>query len=236
MKYILTEEEFNALSDETKAEYTLADGKAVLTLEGHEENFVEKGKWNESEKHRKNAETKTLEVEKREAQLLKDVDAAKGNKDVIAKLREDHDTEVARLKQVNEDQIKTYKADSHKSLIEAEATKFANEHFTIPSLIKGAIQGRMMVEEVDGQPVIRALKEDGSPSIQSLSEMQKDFLENKEFSGIVKATKGGGGGANPHPGGQGGGAAKQVTRTEFDAMNASARMSFSKDGGEVVDG
>ena len=236
MKYILTEEEFNKLSDETKAEYTLKDGTATLTLEGHEEAFVEKGKWQESEKHLKAAEAKTLDVEKREAKLLKDLEANKGDKAAMQKLREDHEAEVARIQKESEEQVAAFKAESHKSLLDAEASKFANEHFTVPSLVTRAIRDRLAVEEVEGQAVIRALDENGKPSIKSVSDLQKEFLENKEFSSIIKASKGKGGGANPDLDGKGGGAAKQVTRTEFDAMSQAERSTFSVEGGSVVDG
>ncbi len=235
MKYILTKEEFEKLPEALQGEYTLEGENATLTLEGHEETFVEKGKWQEAEKHRKNAESKALEVEKREAKLLKDIEAARGNEKKIAELRESHEAEVARIKEENEAQLKEIKAGQHKAMIDAEATKFANEHFTVPSLVKDAVAKRLTVEEVDGQPVIRALEADGKASAKSLSDIQKEFLENKEFSSIIKASKGKGGGATPPEGGKGGGAAKQVTRAEFDEMSQADRLTFSKEGGEVVD-
>jgi hypothetical protein len=236
MKYILTKEEFEKLPEALQGEYKLEGENATLTLEGHEDAFVEKGKWQEAEKHRKNAETKALEVEKREAQLLKDIEAAKGNEKKIAELRESHEAEVARIKEENEAQLKEIKASQHRALIDAEATKFANEHFTVPSIMKDAFAKRITVEEIDGQPVLRALEADGKASSKSLEQVQKEFLENKEFSSIIKASKGKGGGATPPEGGKGGGATKQVTRAEFDGMSQAERLTFSKEGGEVVDG
>ncbi len=236
MKYILTKEEFEKLSEDMQKEYTLDGDNATLTLEGHEEAFVEKGKWQEAEKHRKNAESKALEVEKRETQLLKDIEAAKGNEKKIVELRESHEAEVAKLKEENEAELTKIKSGQHAAMIDAEATKFANEHFTVPSLVKDAIAKRLTVEEVDGQPVIRTLEQDGKASSKSLDQVQKEFLENKELSSIIKASKGNGGGAHKSEDGKGGGAAKQVTRAAFDGMSQSERLSFSKEGGEVVDG
>lgn len=236
MKYILTKEEFEKLPEDLQKEYTLEGENATLTLEGHEDAFVEKGKWAEAEKHRKNAEAKANEVEKREAQLLKDIEAAKGNEKKIAELRESHEAEVARIKEENENQLKEIKAGQHKAMIDAEATKFANEHFTVPSLVKDAIAKRLTVEEVDGQPVIRTLEADGKASSKSFDQVQKEFLENKELSSIIKASKGKGGGAAHNPDGKGGGAAKQVTREQFNEMSQADRLTFSKEGGEVVDG
>lgn len=235
MKYILTKEEFEKLPEAMQGEYTLTDDTATLTLEGHEDAFVERGKWQESEKHRKNAEAKQLEVEKRETQLLKDIEGAKGNEKKVQELRESHEKEVARIREENEAALKEIKAGQHKAMIDAEATKFANQHFTVPSLVKDAIAKRLTVEEIDGQPVIRALEADGKASSKSLDQVQKEFLDNKEFSSIIKASQASGGGANPTEGGKGGGAAKQVTRTQFEEMPQSERMTFSKDGGEVVD-
>ncbi len=236
MKYIITKEEFEKLSENTKKEYTLDGDNATLTLEGHEETFVEKSKWNTAEEHRKNAEKKVLDVEKREAQLLKDIEGAKGNEKKIQELRESHEAEVAKIKEENEKQLQEVRASQHAALIDAEATKFANENFTVPSLVKRAIADRLTVEEVEGQPVLRALEADGKASSKAVSDMQKEFLENKEFSSIIKASKGNGGGASGNPDGKGGGAAKQVTRTEFDGMSHEDRTEFSKEGGEVVEG
>lgn len=236
MKYILTEEQFKALSEDNQKEYTLADGVATLTLEGHEEAFVPKGKWSESEKHRKNAETKTLDVEKRETKLLADLEANKGDKAAMQKLRDDHTTEVARLGEENIAAIQVLKGETHRALIDSAATKFSEEHFTVPGLVKRMIQDRMSVEEVDGQPVLRALDVDGKISIKSISEMQKEILENKEFSSIIKGSKGNGGGAHTDPNGKGGGATTQVTRSEFDSMSQGERSTFSVGGGSVVDG
>tara|TARA_R110002020_G_scaffold472424_2_gene700445 strand:- start:4435 stop:5145 length:711 start_codon:yes stop_codon:yes gene_type:complete len=235
MKYILTEDQFKALSEETQKEYTLTDGTATLTLEGHEEAFVPKGKWAESEKHRKNAETKTLDVEKRETKLLADLEANKGDKNKMQELRDSHTAEVAKIKEESDARILAFKGETHKALIEAEASSFSEKNFTVPGIMKDVIAKRMMVEEVDGQAVIRALDADGKVSIKSVSEMQKEILENKDYSSIIKASQGSGGGAHTNPDGKGGGASKQVTRSEFDSMSQAERSTFSVDGGAVVD-
>lgn len=235
MKYILTEDQFKALNEDTQKEYTLKDGTATLTLEGHEEAFVPKGKWLESEKHLKNAEGKTLEVEKRETKLLADLEANKGDKSKMQELRDDHVKEVAKIKEESDAQILAFKGESHKALIDAEATSFAEKNFTVPSLVKDMIAKRMVIEEIAGQAVLQALNEDGTRSIKSITEMQKEILENKDFSSIIKASQGKGGGANPGNGGKGGGATKQVTRSEFDNMAQGERSAFSVDGGVVVE-
>jgi hypothetical protein len=235
MKYILTEEEFNKLNEDTQKEYVLKDGTATLTLEGHEDAYVPKGKWAEAEKHRKNAESKTLDVEKRETKLLQDLEANKGDKSKMQELRDSHTEEVAKIKKESEAQILAFKGESHKALIDAEATSFAEKNFTVPGLVKDMIAKRMVIEEVDGQAVLRALNADGTASVKSVSEMQKEILENKDFSSIIKASQGKGGGANPGTGGKGGGASKQVTRSEFDAMSQDERSAFSVDGGSCVE-
>lgn len=215
MKYILTPEEHEALDDSIKGEYTEQDGAFVLTLEGHEEALVPASKKAIAEQHRKLAETKLKEAETREADLMKQIQNLEksGGKDMQAKLEElrsSHEKAIADLEQKYAEEAKTAKAMQHKQLISGEADKFAREHFTTPSLIAKAMAERMTVEEVEGEPVIRVLEADGKASVKSFSELQKEFLANPEFKGIVKASQGGGGGAKPKPDGSKGGVPKDL--------------------------
>lgn len=66
-----------------------------------------------------------------------------------------------------------------------------------------------------------------------LGDHVKEWAASDEGKRFVTAAANGGGGANGGSGGAGG--AKQKTRAQFDAMNNGERMTFSKEGGKVVD-
>lgn len=80
---------------------------------------------------------------------------------------------------------------------------------------------------------IQVLDASGQLSIMKIDELKKEFEGNERYSSLLKGNQSSGGGA---PGsGQGGGAAKTASRTEFDSMNPVQRMEFSKSGGILTD-
>lgn len=189
MKYQIDKAEFEKLGDDLKKEYTEKGGVYVLTLEGHENVFVLKKKWEISEQHKHDAEEKLQKAETREAELLEKIEKADGKKEIEA-IRQQHQQEVEKIRNDFAEEQKKIKAREHQAMIESEASKFAGEKFTIPSLVSKAYAERLTVEEVDGQPVIRVREADGKPSIKSVGDLQKEFLDNKEYSPIIKASKG----------------------------------------------
>jgi len=234
MKYKMTKEQVDAVKSAIESGEINEDGFEI-ELTGFEDEYVPKAKREIEAEHRKAAEKKLADIEAREARLLKDLEAAKGSKAEIESVRQQYEKEVAQIKEQFAQREKEAKESSHKAMIREEATKFANEKFTVPSAIARMYQDRLTVEEVDGNPVIRVREEDGKPSIKSLLELQQEFLTNKEFAPIIKGTNARGGGASPQGGSNSGGATKQATRSEFDAMPMPERSAFFRQGGEVVD-
>ena len=227
MKYTIKKEEFEALSDDLKKEYKLDGETATLVIEGEDAPTAEKvAKLEEKRKieadHRKTAETKLREADDRAAKLQKDLEAAGGNKEAIAKLQADHKAEIEKLREEREQEAVKVREDRDGAMIREEAQKFANEKFTIPSLIVDQIAKRMTVEEVNGQPVVRVMNADGSPSTASLADLQKEFLDNKDFSTIIKATTGKGGGATTQPSGG-------ATEKSLSEMTATEEAKFEKE-------
>ena len=129
---------------------------------------------------------------------------------------------------------KAAKAEAGRQMIAAEATRFATEKFTVPTAIARLYQDRLTVEDVDGVSVLRVREADGKPSVKSLADLQQEFLANKEFSPIVKASAGSGGGASPSNKG-GGAGPKTATRSQFESMTDGERLAFSKDGGQLTE-
>jgi hypothetical protein len=224
MKYTIAAADYAKLAEPVKAEYKEGEGGSyVLNLEGHEDHFVPKGKKDEAEKHRKRAEDKVAELEAREAKLIKDLEAAAGNKTEVEAIRKQHQAEVEKIKNEYAEKEKAAKAETHKAMIAAEATRFAGEKFTVPSAIARLYQDRLAVEEVDGVPVIRVREPDGKPSVKSLADLQTEFLANKEFAPIVKASSGSGGGAARSDSKGGGAAQRIIPKGEFEAMSQEER-------------
>jgi hypothetical protein len=65
-----------------------------------------------------------------------------------------------------------------------------------------------------------------------MDDLSNEFLSNELFGSLIKGNQASGGGA---PGGQGSGAAKTISRAEFDKMSPAAKMDFSKSGGKLTD-
>lgn len=235
MKYKLTKDEFNALPGDLKKEYTLDGDSAVLKLEGDDVPTAEKiaalEKKREIEaEHRKTAETKVKEADARAAKLQKDLEAAGGSKEAIEKIKADHAAEIEKLRTEREQEAAKVKADRDAALIKEEATKFATANFVEApygsTFIAAEVAKRMTVEEVNGVPVVRVQNADGTPSTAALADLHKEFLDNKEFSPIIMAKAGSGGGAIP---GQGGGA----TSKSLSEMSATEEAAFEKEDPEA---
>jgi len=227
MKYKITKEEFEALEENLQSEYTLEGESATIKLEEAPDFEGVQKKLEIEKEHRKNAEKAQKEAETMSTKLQKDLENAGGNKSEIERIQKEHTAELEkmRLERETEKKINTEKA--NKFLIDAEATKFANANFVESPFgneyIKEKYASRLSVETVDGQQVIRVKDIDGKPSIHSVSDLQKEYLDNKAFSPIIKANVGGGSGASPNQ--QGSGAA----RKKLSEMSATEEAAFEKE-------
>lgn len=227
MKYKIEKAEFEALADTVKAEYTLDGETATLKLEGAPDYEGATKKLEIEKEHRKNAEKAQKEAETMSAKLQKDIEAAGGSKAEIERIQKEHTAELEKMRAEREIENKANTEKANNFLIDTEATKFANINFIESpfgnEFIKGKYASRLSVETVDGQQVIRVKDAEGKPSILSVSELQKEYLDNKAFSPIIKANVGGGSGATP--GQQGSGAA----RKKLSDMNATEEAAFEKE-------
>jgi hypothetical protein len=95
-------------------------------------------------------------------------------------------------------------------------------------LLSGHIQQRLKFEEGN----FTVLDSAGNPSIMKMDDLANEFMSNELFGSLLKGNQASGGGA---PGGQGSGAAKTVSRAEFDKMSPGAKMEFVKSGGKTTD-
>jgi hypothetical protein len=97
-------------------------------------------------------------------------------------------------------------------LVDDQALRIASEISTSPDLIIPHIKSRLRMEEVDGQMVTRVLDAEGKASTLSPNELAKEFIDNKVFAPIIKASSASGSGASGNKGGSGaGGGAKKFS-------------------------
>lgn len=216
MKYKITKAVFDALSDEAKKEYTLDGETAVLKIEGEGAPTAEaltraEDKLRIEKEHRHNAESARDKAEVREEKLKKDLEGASG-KEKIAEINAAHQKELDKIRDDRATEQAAAKEARDAGLKKETAEAFANDHFTIPGLMVDQFAKRLSVEEVDGNPVVRVLGTDGKASAMSLDEVKKEFLDNKDYSTIIKANAGSGGGADNSGGG---GGASQKTIAEM---------------------
>jgi len=122
---------------------------------------------------------------------------------------------------------------SKKQQINSLANSFVKEKFVNDPIISEAISNKFSarIDIRDGKEVI--LDKDGNLTALSLKDLQEEFLKNDSFKSHVIATRSTGGGANGS-GQSSGGAAKVITKAEFDAKNPVQKMEFMKAGGKLI--
>lgn len=230
MKYKLTKSEFEALPEEMKKEYALGGEGATLKVEGEgvptqAEIDRLKEKHLIADKHRKEAEKSRDEAEARAEKLREDLGKASG-KEQIEKIKQEHQAELEKIRGEREAEQKAAKDAANSKLKKETAEAFANEHFTIPRLMIGPFADRLSIEEIEGKGVVRVLDAEGKASALSLDELKREFLDNKDYAGIIKADAGRGGGALP--GGGGGAPVKKLS----DFKNGTEEAKFANDNPE----
>jgi len=201
MKYTIDKEAFDALTEDAKKEYNLDGETATLVIEGGPDIARLEKKANLAEEHRKKAEDARDAAEDNLKTARAEFSKAGGNADKIKELEAKHTAELEKVRKERESEKAEALAKSDQEMVNAEATKFASENFTIPGLVSDQIAKRLNVEEVGGKRVVRVLDADGNPSALGINDLHKEFLDNKEFAPIIKANVGAGGGASPAAGG-----------------------------------
>jgi seryl-tRNA synthetase len=79
---------------------------------------------------------------------------------------------------------------------------------------------------------VKVTSENGDLTISTLEDLKKEFANDTRYASLLAGSKASGGGA---PGANnGGGAAKEISRADFDAMSQKERQKFIKEGGRPV--
>lgn len=223
LKSKITKAEFDALHDILKSEYKEKDG--AYLLDSDDANDLRIAKDRETEIARQQRE--------RADQLQRDKDAAEEatRQAVLDKAKKEKDIETLETSwntkletAVNAEKANTARREDQlrQLLVENKALEIANEISISPKLILPHIRERLSAELDGEKPITRVLDAEGKPSAKTLVELKAEFIDNKEFSHIIKGSNGSGGGANGNN--SGGGAGK-----DFIKMSEAERVSLNRD-------
>lgn len=229
MQFKISKEEFSNLSEDIQKEYTLDGDNAVLKIEGEGAptlaalNTAQK-KFRIEQEHRQNAEKARDAAEQSAVKLREDLKNASG-KDEIEKIRAQHEEAMNKINEEREAEKLEIKKERHSKMV-AEKAKEISNRFKKPFLIEPLIAKELTVEDVNGQDVLRVLDENGSPSILSVNDLEKKWLDKKELSDMIIENVGSGGGAAP---GAGGGAPGSKS---LDEMSGTEEARFANENPE----
>lgn len=132
-------------------------------------------------------------------------------------------------------QIEKLRGNLQRVLIENAATGIASA-IAMPgyaAVLLPHVKRRLAIGERDGELTSIVLDEAGKPTDLSLSELQSQIHNQKEFAPLVVGSKGSGGGAGGATQRGGSANANTLTRDRYDALSLPDREAFIAHGGRV---
>lgn len=224
IKYSVSTEEFETLDDSQQGLYSQGEDGYTLNVEGVPKEDVSGLKRKIDELL---TEKKTVQQKASEAEELAKAETAE-------KLRKANDFEQLYNSSESErqkasEELATLKANLQKQQVASQAGQVAS------SLTKDTARAKLLTEQissrlslVDGE--IRVLDGNGNLTVSTVQELTQSI--KAEYPFLVDGSQAAGGGATG--GNSGAGDTKQVSRSEFDAMDAIKRMKFVKSGGKII--
>ena len=224
IQYKVSAESFDTLDDSVKGLYSQGEDGYTLNVDGVPKEDVTglKRKIDELLTEKKTVQQKALEAEELARQ------------ETAEKLRKANDfeqlynsSEAERQKAA--DELATLKANLQQQQVEGQASKVAaslTKDTARANLLSQQISSRLSL--VDGE--VRVLDTNGNLTVSSVEELTQSI--KAEYPFLVDGSQAAGGGATG--GSSGAGDTKQVSRSDFDAMDNRKRMSFVKSGGKII--
>lgn len=80
---------------------------------------------------------------------------------------------------------------------------------------------------------LKVLDQNGDLTVSSIDDLKREFETSEKFKALLRGNKSSGGGATG--GGNGVSQIKTLSRSKFEALDATAKMQFFKDGGKLAD-
>lgn len=194
LKRKITKAEYDKLSAEIKAEYVTDGDEYKLDVAGEHDDdtgALKRAKDREAQLRRE-AEKRAKEAEDRLAEIEGDDARKKGD---IATLEKAWQKKLDDAANEATAKIIRYENNIRTTLVDNVATKLAAEISTSPALILPHIKARLQADLDGDTPTTKVLDKDGKPSNATLDDLRKEFVDNKDFATIIRASKANGGGA-----------------------------------------
>jgi len=224
IQYKVSEESFDTLDDSVKGLYSQGEDGYTLNVDGVPKEDVSglKRKIDELLTEKKTVQQKAMEAEELARQ------------ETAEKLRKANDFEQLYNSSESErqkaaDELATLKANLQQQQVEGQAGRVAaslTKDTARANLLSQQISSRLSL--VDGE--VRVLDTNGNLTVSSVEELTQSI--KAEYPFLVDGSQAAGGGATG--GSSGAGDTKQVSRSDFDAMDNRKRMSFVKSGGKII--
>lgn len=196
LKRKISQSELEQLTKELQELYTKVGDEFVLNLDDTAFETLKAEKKSAEEKLAKYEQEEEERIRKAEERAKKkaqeEYEKAKGNKDVEA-IEKSWTDKYSKLETEFKGLQEKHNGYVTKSLVETAVTAMANEISTHPNLISPHIRSRLGVDLTGDSPKLVVLDENGQRSALTVDELKKSFVDNKEFSAIIKATSANGG-------------------------------------------
>lgn len=225
IKYKLNEEEFSTLDDSHQALYSQGDDGFVLSVDGLPKTQDVSGlkrKVDELLSEKKMAQQKTKETEELAKREAEEKLKAKSEFEQLYNSSEQERQKVS-------EELNGLRAKISQQQVRSEASSVASELTVDPArakLLTEQISSRLSL--VDGE--IRVLDINGNLTVSSIKDLTSSIKADYPF--LVDGSKAAGGGATG--GNSGAGDSKQVSRGDFESMDAVKRMDFIRSGGKII--
>ena len=205
-------------------------GKYRLKVEGIEDTAGLKKQRDDLLSEKKAAAQRAKEAE--ESARIAAEEAARKTGDVSA-LEKSWQERYAKGIGEKDSELAALRGSLNKMLVDNVAVSLANELAVQGSaaLLIPHIKARLEVDTSGGEPKTIVIGPDGKRSALTVEELKAEFAANQAFAPVLAGSKATGGGASGT--GAGGGAAKSVTRAQFEQMSAGQQMEHIRAGGKV---
>lgn len=196
LKRKISQSELEQLTKEVQELYTKVGDEFVLDLDdtAFETLKAEKASLKkELDDYKAEEEERIRKAEERAKKKAEEAyEKAKGDKDVEA-IEKSWTDKYSKLETEFKGLQEKHNGYVTKSLVDSAVTSMANEISTHPNLISPHIRSRLGVDLTGDSPKLVVLDENGQRSALTVDELKKSFVDNKEFSAIIKATSANGG-------------------------------------------
>lgn len=218
--------------------YEEKDGAFILKVEGLDDGAElkrakdhEKRARQQAEKERDELRASLQSIEEERDNLLKG-SVPKSN---LEALEGTYKAKLAKLEKEASDKVGSLQSHINTMLVDNVAQSLARELAIEGSdaVLMPHIKSRLGVQEIDGKFQTAIKDVDGNVSALTVDELKTEFRNNAAFAPLLVASKATGGGASQSK--NGGAVSKQITRSQFEAMNHAQRADFAKTGGQISD-